>query len=297
MPSIRLQFVASKHWKSSAYTVRADMLESLPTSSKITRAVVSLVGFNLLLGMAISAASAGDSVQLTFPDNAATLSALRPLLMLKKDQYETTAAFTKRVCSATLDALKSSNGKRALLRLNAKDATRNTYDADRQAFDFQVSTYVHGSSGEPYEDRWKWEPPTWNPIVVNGTPERGYSSYSYDAAELASSYQEHSNGKMRSAIKVNFQEKAILFFLARPDRTIRLPAKPDQARNLSGDLQLAFSTKIKPPCFVTGAKHTSPTRDNPYDSTVKVLGLVGEDTEWLILKASTMEVLKRGKFR
>ena len=81
-------------------------------------------------------------------------------------------------------------------------------------------------------------------------------------------------------------------------RKDRLPAKPDEARRLNGDLRVAIVTRIQPPCFVTGRRHRTPTIKYLYDVTNYEMGFVGSPkSEWILYRASTKEVVKRGKFK
>ena len=77
---------------------------------------------------------------------------------------------------------------------------------------------------------------------------------------------------------------------------IRLNMTPEEAKKVGNDLRLALVTKIKEPCFVVRKGRHPPTIDYPDDVSWTDLGLVGADTEWLIYRASTKEILKRGRY-
>ena len=129
----------------------------------------------------------------------------------------------------------------------------------------------------------------------SGTPVL-FLPLNYDAINLADSYSEAPN-KNASDVKVGFRNMAVLYL---PGQTynahVVFPAKPDVARKLDGDLRLAIATRIKSPCFAVGHGHISPTSQFNYDMTKDEMGFVGSpESEWILYRATTKEVLKRGK--
>ena len=57
-----------------------------------------------------------------------------------------------------------------------------------------------------------------------------------------------------------------------------------------------YGSSIKSPCFALGHTRTSPSSAFNYDMTKDETGFVGSsDSEWTIYRATTKEVLKRGK--
>lgn len=229
------------------------------------------------------------------------LQTLRPLADLKKDQYEKTTDFTKRVCAATRKVLGvDENTVITFVLEHGKYATSTQYDADKQAFLVKLGQEIHYTDRDaPYDDRWRWEPPI--------------DKFKFNAVWLARSYVEAPNavvGKnafgVTKNIKVGREDMVVLFFPSRNFDThlsfvgmrISLPAKSNLARKLDGDLRVAIVGRIRAPCFITGRSHTSPTISYPYDRTVFEMGIVvNPNPEWLLYRASTKEVLKRGTFK
>ncbi len=234
-------------------------------------------------------------------DERGLIQTLRPLSDLKKDQYEKTADFTKRVCAATNKALGVDEKTPVTFVLEyGKNMTWAQYDADKQAFVITLGTEIHYvDQYAPYEDRWRWEPPI--------------DKFKFNTVRLASSYKEAPKsyvGKnsfgVAKEIKVAFEDMVVLFF---PTPTfnshssfigsrILLPANADVARKLDGDLRIAIVARVQPPCFITGRSHTSPTVQYPRDITTFEMGIVvSAKPEWLLYRASTKDVLKRGIFK
>jgi hypothetical protein len=229
------------------------------------------------------------------------LEALRPLADVKKDQYETTVDFTKRVCTATAKALGVDASSRMTFVLeHGKYATFEKYDADKRSFFVKLGTEIHYKAPEaPYDDRWRWEPPI--------------DKFKFNSVWLARKFvQAPTTVAGRNAfgvtkdVKVGREDMVVLFFPTRSFDTqfqfigtrISLPASPDMARKLDGDLRVAIVGRLHPPCFVAGRSHTSPTLSYPYDQSTSESGIViNPNPEWLLFRASTKEILKRGTFK
>jgi len=225
-----------------------------------------------------------ETVKLRFTNDADVFAALQSIGTLKKDKYEKTADFNKRICAETYKAL-GVNDKTyvTLWAAFGEYATHAHYDADKQAFVFVVGTVDHFNDDN---------------II------RNYSRN--EAIQLALNYTEAPKpftGKNEFGIeqefKVGLQNYAVLYLPGKTYNTkIILPAKPEEARKLDGDLRLAIETQIQTPCFKTERGHKSPTLQFHYDMTTSERGFMGsKKSEWIIYRDSTKEVLKRGKFK
>lgn len=234
-------------------------------------------------------------------DGMPILQTLRPLTNLKKDQYEKTADFTKRMCAATRKALNVDEDTPITFVLeHGKYATSADYNADKQVFLVKLGTEIHYMDRDaPYDDRWRFEP--------------DIDKFKFNTVWLARNYIEASKaviGKnafgVTKEIKMQTEEMAVLFFptksfdshLSFIGSRISLPAKRELAMKLDGDLRVAIVARIHPPCFIAGRSHTSPTISFPYDKTITEMGIVViPNPEWVLYRASTKEVLKRGVFK
>jgi hypothetical protein len=223
------------------------------------------------------------------------------LAEIKKDQYETTAAFTKRVCAATAKALGVNEDTPITFVLeHGKYATFAQYDADKQAFSIKLGTEIHYKEPEaPYDDRWRWEP--------------SIDKFKFNSVWLDRRYMqsratvpaENAFGVTKD-VKIGREDMVVLFFPTRSFDTqfqfigtrIRFPAKPELAKAIDGDLRIAIVGRLHAPCFIAGRSHTSPTMAYPYDQTTFEAGVViNPNPEWLLYRASAKEVLKRGTFK
>lgn len=234
-----------------------------------------------------------ERIQPKFESSEAALAALKPLDGLKKDEFEKTADFHKRVCAGTFKAISTDEKSSLILTLeNGEYATQFKYNADKQGFEAFLGRSDHYLT-EPskYEDRWKGDLP---------------DTLKYDALILGSNYHEDSKTYTGSnaygqtkQIKVGFRQNALLFVPVQTYKTdIFLAANPQDAKKLSGNLRLAIFTGIQMPCFVSLTGHHSPTIDFPYDITTQEYGIIGKTKpEWIIYRTSDKEVLKRGKFK
>lgn len=234
-------------------------------------------------------------------EGPAILQRLRPLVNLEKDQYEKTIDFTKRVCTETHKTLGVDKSTPITFVLeHGKYATSADYNADKQAFFVKLGTEIHYiDSGAPYEDRWRFQP--------------YIDKFKFNTVWLARTYAEAPKpaiGKnafgVTKEIKIQTEEMAVLFFPTKNfanhstfiGSRILLPAKPEAARQLDGDLRVAMVARIYPPCFVTGRSHQTPKISFPYDRTIFEMGIVvNPNPEWILYRASTREILKRGVFK
>ena len=89
------------------------------------------------------------------------------------------------------------------------------------------------------------------------------------------------------------EDRLGLFYLAKAYE-IKVPMKASEAQQSKDDLRVIFSARLSQPCFFWGTKHTSPTVNVPYDRTTTSFGLVASSVEWIVVRAKTLEIVKRG---
>jgi hypothetical protein len=245
------------------------------------------------------AGMAGDILFPPFPDNVAMWAAVNPLAKIKQGEFEKTADYNKRACVSIYEVLHTNEKKLAyfLTASSGKNGVAINYDVDKETFAVDFGGAVLDSPDARLGDRWRWGSSGWTPRGLNGN--------GYDNVELASRFDvltETYPGQNAFGVSKNVrlfaQREFVLFFRPERDwkRKIQLRAKPDEARKLKGDLRLVVAARIVAPCVISGMKHTSPTVNYAYEGISEAAGIVGNDAEWLIVRGSTMEVLKRGYF-
>lgn len=216
-----------------------------------------------------------------FPTEGETLAAFRPLIGLKKDKFETSSDFTKRLCNSVENSSNSAAGSPTHFAVFDVTA-RPYYDADKKAFTVKILQAFPGAFDINLEK--------------------------YLGVPIATSRKDKPSYIGKNAFGVTkdiVAEEAdqVVLLLPVPKRTIeyslvtKLFAEPDEARKLDNDLLVVVTTKVMSPCFVARTLRIPPTLESPEDNTYNMLGVVGEkDASWKIIKASTGEVLKAGKF-
>jgi hypothetical protein len=115
----------------------------------------------LLAVLLVVPAYGAERVQLKFKNDADVFAALKPIRALKKDQYETSADFTKHVCAESYKALGVDDQTPVTFGTNfGEDTIKITYDADKQAFVVQLWVAPHPilDDNAPSEDRLMLEP-------------------------------------------------------------------------------------------------------------------------------------------
>ncbi|MDD5297644.1 MAG: hypothetical protein PHU46_12095 [Rhodocyclaceae bacterium] len=257
----------------------------------------------LLAGFCITSAGyAMDKVviNLDLSDTGRAIALLKPVFETAKDKFETTPNFHRRVCDAAFKAVRSDGKTQMTARLvHGEYESKIIYDPDKQIFIGTLHTVPHylPESGK-WEERWQG---------------LGIDSSKFEAILLSRRYDENNKGYVGTnaygvakQVHVASEDVVVVFIPVRTSdygknvgyiKKISLPAKPDLARTLNGDLRLGVVTRIEAPCVVSATQHTSPTIGFPYDKTTYEIGLVGsKDAEWLIYRESTKEILKRGKF-
>jgi hypothetical protein len=220
-----------------------------------------------------------------FSTEAGTLSSLKPLSLMKKDQYETTAAFNQRVCSATLTALKANSDRTATFLLFPSVSSGVRYDADRGKLIYSVqlgfpSLFFYSQSFDRYIG------------IKLATDERPKPSY----------YGSNAFGNSKEVFVSETEEAMLLLPRTGPDShamsmEFSIPMKPEIAKQLKDDIQFVVKTTIAAPCFASGRDRTRPTITSPFERDATLFAVVGSNRAvWKVLKKSTGEVLKSGTF-
>ena len=252
----------------------------------------------LLATMTIGALNptfAGDKVVLSVSSSSDSISKLRKLVQLKKDEFEKTGDFSKRLCAQTYKELGVVEKAPIIVGLEQGEyATSARYNADKQAFVIRIGGgSLYYDAGEDYNDEFRWNT-SFDPLKFRGVG-------------IAKEYSENSGiytGKnafgVSKEIKVGAKTSAVLYFPSQGYNSLEItyPSKPEEARRIQNDLRVAVVTLIQPPCFVSGKGRKPPTISYLYDLALTEVGIVGNrNPEWILYLDSTKEVLKRGKFR
>ncbi len=263
---------------------------------------LALAIFALGYAGAALAAERANAVPAIFKPNFAhteVLSALQPFATLQKDKYESSSDFTKRVCAATYKALGADEGSAIGFELKqGPNFSKVRYDPDKQTFVIRIEPETHYvDQSAPPTDQWRFEP---------------YVDHhnKFDAIKITDEYKlapgytgQNAYGVARN-VKVGSQQQVALYFpipnfnasLAWLRKPVVLSANADLARKLADDLRIAIVARIQRPCIVIGHGHHSPTIQFPYDTSITEIGIVvAGHPEWVLYRASTNEVLKRGK--
>jgi hypothetical protein len=250
----------------------------------------------LIAAGAVVPALAAEKVVIDVSGSPETIAKLSTLTEMKKDQYETTAAFEKRLCTATYKALGITADKRTITigLQSGVHASSAKYNADKQAFRVQIAMGGnHFLAGHGYNDMYRWNP--------------SFDPYKYVGLQIVNEYRaggaDYSGANafgVSKQVKVISQTSSVLYFPSRVGYTnttsaVMLPAKPDEARRIQSDIRVAMITQLQPPCFVSGRGREPPTIDYPTDVALSELDLVGSrNPEWVIYLDSTKEILKHG---
>jgi hypothetical protein len=257
------------------------------------------LAFGLVAVALIGEAYATDKVSVDVPGNIETLAKLRTLAAMKKDEFEKTADFDKRLCAATYKALgiNADKGSITVGLETSRYASSAMYNADKQAFRVHLGMGGnHFKAGKGYNDMYRWN--------------AAFDPYKHVGLRIADEYAEGTSGYSGSNafgiskdVKVASQTSGVLYFpavsIASSDPVnVMLAVKADEARRIQSDIRVAVVTHLQPPCFVAGRGREPPTIEHPTDIILSEVGLIGtRNPEWVIYLDSTKEILKRGKFR
>ena len=236
-----------------------------------------------------------EKITIDIQGNHETIAKLERLTFIKKDDFEKTADFTRRLCEQTHETLGTSEKNPITIGLDpGPDGTGVRYNADNQTFVIQVlggGNYFYAGNG--LSDQFRWN--------------ISFDPHKYEGIRIAEKYGEASStyaGKnafgASKDVKVGFETAAALFFLPknRDGLKIMLPSKPEDARRIEKELRVAVIARVQPPCFVSGQGHKPPTMGYAYDLTLTTVGIVAApNPEWVLYLDSTKEILKRGRFR
>ena len=215
-----------------------------------------------------------------FANSGEMMAALQPLLMMKKDDFEDTAKFSKRACDSTALTIHHQIGDPVKYGIFETEAAAITYNADRQEY-----TFLIGGSPESYD--------------------RQLSKYFgirlyLEIRNVGEYSAENSFGAQRKVSVVRGEEVILLLPVGRPEifgLRVTLPMPPEEARRVNGDLQIQIITRLEPPCLLRGSYQVKPKIDYLRDLTMTMIGLVGSaQSSWQIARKSTGEILKVGSF-
>jgi hypothetical protein len=256
--------------------------------------IAKLLFATLSAGMFCSAV-AGEKIAIDVQGNRETVAKLGTLTSVKKDNFEKTTEFTKRLCEQTYKTLGTSEKTPITIGLeHGQYATSTRYNADKQAFAIRVAVGGnHFRAGDTYNDHFRWH--------------TNFDPYKYEGIRIAEEYREAPStysGKnafgASKDVKIGAETAAVLYFPSknRHSHEIVFPSKPEEARRIEKDLRVAIITRVQSPCFVSGQGHKPPTMDYAYDLALSEVGIVGaSNPEWVLYLDSTKEIMKRGKFR
>lgn len=238
-------------------------------------------------------AFAGEKITLDIQGSHETFSKLGKLTSVKKDNFEKTTEFTKRLCEQTYKALGISEKASITIGLERKEDANIRYNADKQVFVFRFEGGNHYLAGDGLNDSFRWNT-SFDPFKHNGF------AIAKEYREVPDTYSGANAFGASKEIKVGAKTAAVLYFPHKkrfPEMLeIVFPSRPEEARRIEKDLRVAVITRLQPPCFVSGQGHKPPTMDYPYNLTLSEVGIVGaQSPEWVIYLDSTKEILKRGK--
>lgn len=234
-------------------------------------------------------AFAAEKIAIDIQGYRETVAKLGKLTSVKKDKFEKTTGFTKRLCEQTYKALGIS--EKTLITIGLEHTP--TYNADKQVF--IIFEYVvggnHFKAGDGFNDRFLWNT-SFDPSKYNS------SDIAEESLEAPGTYSGRNAFGVSKEVKVRAENAAVFYFPTKKNNDkIVFPSKPEDARKIAKELRIAVVTRVQPPCFVSGKGHKSPTMDYPYDLTLSEIGIVGApNPEWVLYLNSTKEILKRGKF-
>jgi hypothetical protein len=254
--------------------------------------LAKLILLNLTIAT-LSSAAATEKISVNIQSNHEIIKKLTQLALIKKDNFEKTSNFDKRLCEQTYKAFGVNDKTPITIQLEKLYSAH--YDADKQVFDISLSPGGnHFKAGINYNDEFTWD--------SDFKPHKHYSFNIFKNSLETNSYIGKNAFGVSKEIKGQSETAVALYAPTKnansTNKKIIYSVKPDDARRIAQDLRVAIITPIQPPCFVSGKGRSSPTLDNGYDITLTELSIVGApNPEWVLYVNSTKEILKRGKFR
>lgn len=239
---------------------------------------------------------AAEKITLDIQGNKEIIAKLGKLVSVKKDKFEKTLDFSKRLCEQTIKELGiDHNNTKILIGVAYRPyAPFARYNADKQAF--RISIGFGGNyyrAGSRYDESFRWNI-SFDPNKYQGI------RFAEDNRDNSGTYSAKNAFGASKEVKVRSESAAVLYFPKTGSNLIEIfyPSKSENARRIDGDLRLAILTRIQPPCFVAGKGRKSPTIDYPYEIFLSEVGIVvAPNPEWLLYLESTKEILKRGKLQ
>lgn len=239
-------------------------------------------------------AFAGEQISLTIQSNKDIFAKLSSLSALKKDNYETSKDFQKRVCEETAKALGVSDIKSPIV---IGGGPAHPYNADRQEFRFGVSGGNWYWAGSDYGDAYEWST-SFHPFDFTGMnifEDNQYSTKTYSGSNAFGASKN---------VTISNKSAAVLYYPKKTEKSgmvsdiIILQSKPEEARRIANDLRFAVITRLEPPCFTYGHGHKPPTYDSPTEFFLSEIAIIGApNPDWVVYLDSTKQILKRGKFQ
>ena len=215
-----------------------------------------------------------------FATSGEMMATLRPLLMMKKDDFEDTAMFSKRTCDTMAFTMHHPVGDPVKYGVFEAETKAITYNADRQEYTF----YIGG-----------------NPELYDRQLSKYFGIRLYLELNNVGQYPaENSFGAQRQVSVMRGEEVILLLPVSRPEffgLRVFLHMPLEEARRVNGDLQVQIITRLEPPCLLRGSYQVKPKIDYLRDLTMTMIGLVGSaQSSWQIARKSTGEILKVGSF-
>lgn len=250
--------------------------------------------FFFLLAVLFSYVEAGEKVIIDLQGNKNTIPKLEALVSTKKDNFEKSAEFSKRLCNETYKALGTSENKPITIGLeHGEYATLAKYNADKQIFVIRVAKGGnHFRAGDSYRDHFQWSN-NFDPHKYIGI--RIFNDY----RQAPGTYSGKNAYGVSKEIKVAAESAWVLYFPPKASKSLEIsyPSKTEEARRIASDLRLAIVTHIQSPCFVSGGGREPPTLKYAYDISLLEVGIIGApNPEWILYLDSTKDILKRGRF-
>jgi hypothetical protein len=186
------------------------------------------------------------------------LDKLKPLAGQKKSELETTAAFGDRACKALTDTLGVERASSLTFPVKfGQDGIAVRYDADKSKIEIRLPLKNDGVHVISRKTEWK-------------ISARTYAVFREDVSLRL------------SASSKNLGVPSITF-----------PANLDLAK-LKGDLRVAIAGYLEAPCFDTQGNLAKPGDPSPRDLIYRLH--LGPKSEWIVYRANTKEIVKRGRF-
>lgn len=261
--------------------------------------VVALAAMTTARAATVNPPRALDQVSVDVPASADTLTKLKTLTGIKKDEFEKTSDFNKRVCAAMYKALGISTERPSITVEigGGRDKPLARYNADKQIFVVLIppgGNYFR--AGREYNDMYRWNPVDFDPrkhVGVQIFDEYSSTGVTHLGTNAYGASREVKSASLTSGVL--YFPSSMGYTNAYPVTTV-VPAKSEEARSMQHDIRVAVIARLQPPCFISGHGREPATIEYPLDLAMSELGLVsGPHPEWVIFLNSTKQVLKRGK--